>query len=254
MMAGAFWFSDRQWAVIEPLLPQNRPGARRVDDRRVLSGIVHVLRSGCRWQDCPAVYGPPTTIYNRFNRWSRRGVWQQCCRRWPSPSPATSTSSTAPVRRPIARPAVQKGGPGAGDRPLTWRLDDQDPSRRRQPRPPARLCPEPRPQRRRASSTSLDRTLAAGPALHRRRRLRQRRVPRPLAPSRHHARDPQPPNAQAPTSFRPRRLSAPRPRRACLLPPQGLAPRRYTLRQAQTKLPSRRRHRRPRHLVDVTST
>ena len=76
-MAKEFWFSDRQWSVIESLLPRNQPGARRVDDRRVLSGIVHVLRSGCRWQDCPAVYGPPTTVYNRFHRWSRRGIWQR---------------------------------------------------------------------------------------------------------------------------------------------------------------------------------
>ncbi|MEM8571540.1 MAG: IS5 family transposase [Pseudomonadota bacterium] len=57
------------------MLPRNQPGARRVDDRRIISGIVHVLRSGCRWKDCPAVYGPPTTVYNRFNRWSRRGLW-----------------------------------------------------------------------------------------------------------------------------------------------------------------------------------
>ena len=76
-MSGAFWLSDAQWAVIDPLLPRNRPGARRVDDRRVISGIVHVLKSGCRWQDCPAIYGPPTTIYNRFHRWSGRGVWQR---------------------------------------------------------------------------------------------------------------------------------------------------------------------------------
>ncbi|WP_375782524.1 IS5 family transposase [Roseospira marina] len=62
---------------MEPHLPRNRPGARRVDDRRVLSGIIHVLKTGCRWQDCPATYGPPTTIYNRFRRWSGRGIWQQ---------------------------------------------------------------------------------------------------------------------------------------------------------------------------------
>ncbi len=74
-MANEFWLSDSTWAVIEPLLPNNQPGARRVDDRRVISGIVHVLKSGCRWKDCPSVYGPPTTIYNRFNRWSRRGLW-----------------------------------------------------------------------------------------------------------------------------------------------------------------------------------
>ena len=74
-MAGVFWLSDRAWSAIEPLLPSNQPGARRVDDRRVISGIVHVLKAGCRWKDCPAAYGPPTTVYNRFNRWSRRGLW-----------------------------------------------------------------------------------------------------------------------------------------------------------------------------------
>ena len=70
-MADLFWLSDEQWGVLEPFMPTNRPGARRVDDRRVLSGIVHVLTSGCRWRDCPAAYGPRTTVYNRFNRWSR---------------------------------------------------------------------------------------------------------------------------------------------------------------------------------------
>ena len=76
-MREGFWLSDEAWAAIEPLLPHNQPGARRVDDRSVISGIIHVLKSGCRWKDVPAVYGPPTTIYNRFNRWSRRGIWQR---------------------------------------------------------------------------------------------------------------------------------------------------------------------------------
>jgi transposase len=76
-MAGEFWLSDGQWVAIEPLLPKNQPGAHRQDDRRVLSGIIHVLKVGCRWQDCPALYGPSTTVYNRFNRWSHRGIWQR---------------------------------------------------------------------------------------------------------------------------------------------------------------------------------
>lgn len=76
-MAGEFWLDDCQWAAIEPLLPTNQPGAHRTDDRRVISGIIHVLKSGCRWQDCPACYGPSTTIYNRFHRWSARGIWRQ---------------------------------------------------------------------------------------------------------------------------------------------------------------------------------
>lgn len=70
-----FWLSDEAWAAVEPHLPRNQPGARRVDDRRVISGIFHVLKVGCRWCDCPAEYGPATTIYNRFNRWSNRGFW-----------------------------------------------------------------------------------------------------------------------------------------------------------------------------------
>ena len=75
-MSGVYMLSDKAWAAIDPLLPKVYSGARRKDDRLVISGIVHVLRSGCRWQDCPAAYGPSTTIYNRFNRWSGRGRWK----------------------------------------------------------------------------------------------------------------------------------------------------------------------------------
>ena len=74
-MARLYWLNDAEWARIEPLLPRGRRGAHRVDDRRVISGIVHMLRSGARWRDCPPEYGPYTTIYNRFNRWSRQGIW-----------------------------------------------------------------------------------------------------------------------------------------------------------------------------------
>ena len=57
---GLFWLSDEAWAAIQPNLPYGRPGAPRVDDRRVISGILHVLKAGCRWRDCPATYGPRT--------------------------------------------------------------------------------------------------------------------------------------------------------------------------------------------------
>jgi transposase len=71
-----YWLDDAAWRAIEPLLPKGRRGARRVDDRRVISEIMHMLRTGARWRDCPAEYGPYTTIYNRFNRWSGQGVWE----------------------------------------------------------------------------------------------------------------------------------------------------------------------------------
>src|SRR6187401_399122 len=76
-MTHLFWLSDDAWAAIEPHLPQGKPGKPRVDDRRVISGILHVLKTGCRWRDCPAKYGPHTTIYNRYNRWSKRRIWQR---------------------------------------------------------------------------------------------------------------------------------------------------------------------------------
>ncbi|MFC6776920.1 IS5 family transposase [Methylobacterium gregans] len=75
-MADLFWLSDEQWAAIEPFLPRNQPGPERKDDRRIISGILHVISAGCRSCDCPDTYGPSTTVYNRFNRWSRRGFWR----------------------------------------------------------------------------------------------------------------------------------------------------------------------------------
>ena len=80
MRKNLFWLSDGQWERIEPQLPGDVRGVARVDDRRVISGIVHVLKSGCRWCDCPPEYGPATTIYNRFVRWAERGVWENLFR------------------------------------------------------------------------------------------------------------------------------------------------------------------------------
>ena len=76
MRRSLYWLSDGQWARIEPLLPTDVRGKKRVDDRRVISGILHVLKTGCRWCDLPPEYGPPTTIYNRFVRWAERGIWE----------------------------------------------------------------------------------------------------------------------------------------------------------------------------------
>ena len=80
MSRNLFWLSNEQWQRIEPHLPKKTRGKKRTDDRRVISGIIHVLKSGCRWSDCPEAYGPPTTIYNRFARWARNGIWENLFR------------------------------------------------------------------------------------------------------------------------------------------------------------------------------
>ena len=75
-MSDLFWFSDKQMRRIEPLFPLSH-GVPRVDDRRVISGIIFVIRNGLRWRDAPREYGPHKTIYNRFIRWSRLGVFNR---------------------------------------------------------------------------------------------------------------------------------------------------------------------------------
>ena len=70
-----FWLTQEQFARLKPLLPADTRGKPRADDHRVISGIVHVLKSGGRWVDAPPIYGPRKTLYNRFVRWAAKGVW-----------------------------------------------------------------------------------------------------------------------------------------------------------------------------------
>jgi transposase len=74
-MSELFWLSDQQFRRLQPFLPTDTRGVARVDDRRVISGIVHVLKTGGRWVDAPAIYGPKKTLYNRYVRWAAKGIW-----------------------------------------------------------------------------------------------------------------------------------------------------------------------------------
>lgn len=69
--------TDKEWLIIEPLLPNKPRGVPRVDDRRVLNGILWRFRSGAPWVEIPERYGPSTTCYNRFVRWRKAGVWDR---------------------------------------------------------------------------------------------------------------------------------------------------------------------------------
>ena len=75
-MRDMIWLSEAQMRRIEPYFPRSH-GVPRVDDRRIVSGIIFVNRNGLRWRDAPAECGPPTIIYNRFIRWSRLGVFNK---------------------------------------------------------------------------------------------------------------------------------------------------------------------------------
>ncbi len=75
-MSDVWLLSEAQMRRIEPYFPLSH-GIPRVDDRRIVSGIIFVIRNGLRWRDAPAAYGPHKTIYNRFIRWSRLGVFNR---------------------------------------------------------------------------------------------------------------------------------------------------------------------------------
>src|SRR4051812_15428858 len=71
-----FQLTPSQLERITPYFPLS-PGVPRVDDRRVISGIIYVIRNGLPWKDAPCEYGPPKTLYNRFVRASRMGVFNR---------------------------------------------------------------------------------------------------------------------------------------------------------------------------------
>ena len=73
-MSDLFWLTEAQMERLKPFFPLSH-GVPRVDDRRVLSGIIFVNRNGLRWRDAPPIYGPHKTLYNRWYRWSRMGVF-----------------------------------------------------------------------------------------------------------------------------------------------------------------------------------
>ena len=124
-MKHLFWLSDAAWAAIDAHLPHGRPGKPRVDDRRVISGILHVLK---RWRDVPAAYGPPATIYNRFNRWSRRGIWQRMFEAIAATGAVPPEFSLDSTHFKAHRSAAgAKGGVEPGDRPLARRSHLEDP-------------------------------------------------------------------------------------------------------------------------------
>ena len=75
-MSDLYWLSSGQLERIKPYFPLSH-GMPRADDLKVISGIVFVIKNGLRWRDAPKEYGPHKTLYNRFIRWSRMGVFDR---------------------------------------------------------------------------------------------------------------------------------------------------------------------------------
>ncbi len=81
--------TDEQWRIVDGILPRDRVradgrGRPWSDRRKVLNGVLWVLRTGAPWQDLPPRYGPYQTVHRRFQNWVRAGLWNECCWLWPS--------------------------------------------------------------------------------------------------------------------------------------------------------------------------
>ena len=115
-MSDLFWLSDEQMARLEPFFPKSH-GKPRVDDRRVLSGIIFINRNGLRWRDAPAEYGPAKTLYNRWKRWGDMGVFARVMRglseQGADPSTLMIDATYLKSHRTASSLRVKKGGSGA---------------------------------------------------------------------------------------------------------------------------------------------
>ena len=114
-MSDLFWLTETQMARLRPFFPKSH-GRPRVDDRRVLSGIIFINRNGLRWRDAPTEYGPPKTLYNRWKRWSEKGLFARILLELAKDSDATDTlmidATHLKAHRTASSLGLKKGGAG----------------------------------------------------------------------------------------------------------------------------------------------
>ncbi len=230
-MAEVFWLSQAQFSWLEPVLPKNTRRVARVDDRRVICGIVHVLMSGGRRADALAAYGPRKTPYNRFVRWARKGVWREAFETLaaaggpPAEIMLDSIHAKAPrcaaggKRRRSPRPSAAPG-----------RARRQSSCCRRSAKPAHRLRRHPWAAWRSAGRDIPDRADAGRPDLPGRLRLRQPWLPKLLENRGTCAVAPNNRPRKHPLSLRTPGLPTAQTHRAHVQSPQGFPPRRHPLR------------------------
>ena len=160
-MNDLFWLTEAQIDRLRPYFPKSR-GKPRVDDRRVLSGIIFIQRNGLMWKHAPAAYGPPKTLYNRWKRWSRMGVFATIMTELAAQAQDTEIlmidATHAKVHRTASSLAVQKGA-RTSDRAHERRTELEIARPRGREGPPHSDVPVGRPNlglHRRAGSTVLD--------------------------------------------------------------------------------------------------
>ncbi|MGN5374853.1 IS5 family transposase [Sphingomonas hankookensis] len=149
-MSDLFWLTDEQMERLRPFFPKSH-GRPRVDDRRVLSGIVFVNKNGLRWRDAPSAYGPPKTLYNRWKRWGAAGVFTRMMEGLAAAGAEPKTVMIDATYLKAHRTAASlrlKRGSRPPDRSYQGRPEHQAACPRRRKRPPLELLHDGRPGQR----------------------------------------------------------------------------------------------------------
>lgn len=168
-MGDLYWLTDEQMERLRPYFPKSH-GKPRVDDRRVLSGIIFVNRNGLRWRDAPKDYGPHKTLYNRWKRWSEMGVFlgmmEGLAAESAKPKTVMIDATHLKAHRTASSLRVKKGS-WAADRPHERGHEHKAARRHRCKRSPAQLLHDRRPDQRlywrcRAARRPSQRAMATG--------------------------------------------------------------------------------------------
>ena len=117
-MFDLFWQSDAQMARLEPFFPKSHDKPR-LDNRRVLSGIIFINRNGLRWRDAPAAYGPHKTLYSRWKYWREKGIFARMMA-----GPAAERGERTTVTIPFIVTSLRL--PGSGQAPVQAPQPDRD--------------------------------------------------------------------------------------------------------------------------------
>ena len=253
-MSNLYWLTEAQMARLEPFFPKS-DGRPRVDDRRVLSGIIFINSNGLRWCDAPREYGPPKTLYNRWKRWSRMGVFTRMMHGLASEAAHEKTimidATYLKAHRTASSLRVKKGARPADRTHERWHEHQAARRCRCAGSPDQPVCHGRSNQRLQwshcfATQLSKGGLDAGGSGL--RCRLVQRRVERQRDKSLY-------PRTEEPKENRPIRqtpLQTPKPHRDHVRKAQGLAARRHPIRQMPHRLPLSDRSRRDRPVLALT--
>lgn len=113
--------TDKEWAVIEPLLPARRGRKSLKGERRFISAVYWLTRTGCPWRDLPRRYGKWKSVYNRFNNWSKRGIWERLFKAVQvDPDPPVARDEVSILDGSVVRAHLDAAGGKGGSNTTLW--------------------------------------------------------------------------------------------------------------------------------------